>query len=327
MTAPLLSVAEETADGRHTRRGITLLSGFLGSGKTTLLRSALAEPGRKVPPLIILNDMAGNFADDLLLATDDRHAVVVSGGCVCCTRLDALIAVLEDHLNAPRVGSSPGQVVIEASGLSDPGPIAYAVATHPVLRHHYEVVRTLVTVDVLHGLETSKEQEIALRQLLAADEIIVTKADLADAADVDRVCIEVQALNPSAGVTVAVQGRLVREIPTYDSAAPRRAMPGLAAVESDVATVEITAGQPLDWQKFSVWLSLLLHRHGDKVLRAKGALEVDGVGRVSINAVRHVVYPPEHVAPTTRPGSRLVFIVRGIEPEVIRRSFDTFVAT
>lgn len=322
----MLSLGKAPGERLSGRRGITLLSGFLGSGKTTLLRSVLDPSASSVKPMVILNDIAASFADSLLLATEQLDAMVVSGGCVCCTRRDVLIDVLKSHLDHVPAGSPAARhVVIETSGLSDPGPIAFAVATDPVLKHHYALVRTCVTLDVLDGLRDLEQQEVARRQLMAADEVIVTKADLAGTEAVDAACAHVHMLNPSAAITVTAQGRSVREIPAKTSLVASERVVDRRQHLDGIATVEFTADTPLDWQAFSVWLSLLVHRHGDKLLRVKGALEVEGVGHVSINAVRDVVYPPEHVAPTAEPGSRLVCIVQGIAPEVLRRSFYTLV--
>jgi G3E family GTPase len=305
---------------------VTILSGFLGSGKTTLLRSALSKTDASATPVIVLNDVAGGFADDLLLVANQRPPVVISGGCVCCNRLDALVQVLSRQLDEEPAGSpSPRNVVIETSGLSDPGPVALAIASHPMLRHHYELTRICVTIDALHGLRTIEEQEMAFRQLLAADEVIVTKADLAQSTEIDEVCDRVRTLNPSAVVTVAVRGQRIQTFPAAGHGCSGSLLGGSQARSSNVATVEFSAAEPLDWQALSIWLSLLLHRHGDAVLRIKGSLEIDGVGHVSLNAVRHVVHPPEHIAPTSRPGSRLVCIVQGIDPDRLRRSFETLV--
>jgi G3E family GTPase len=323
----MLSLSTEPSERQGGRRGITLLSGFLGSGKTTLLRAALDPPASGTKPMVVLNDIAASFADGRFLTDARQDVVVVSGGCVCCTRRDVLVDVLKSDLDHVPAGSPDVRhVIIETSGLSDPGPIAFAVATDPVLRHHYALVHTCVALDVLDGLRMLEQQEVARRQLMAADEVIVTKADLADARVVDAVCARAHTLNPSAAITVTALGRRVRQIPAKTSPAVREPAADSRPHLHGIATVEFAADVPLDWQAFSVWLSLLVHRHGAKVLRVKGALEVEGVGHVSINAVRDVVYPPEHLAPSAEPGSRFVCIVQGIAPDVLRRSFSTLVA-
>jgi G3E family GTPase len=130
-----------------------------------------------------------------------------------------------------------------------------------------------VTVDALTGLDSIERHEVALRQLLAADDLLVTKADLADASQVQALVARLHELNPSAAVTVTAKGELLRA----EGAGPARTTRGDArrdqgvAHASAVSTLELTSDESLDWQAFSVWLSLLLHEHGPEVLRSRGS--------------------------------------------------------
>ena len=309
------------------RRDVTLLSGFLGSGKTTLLRAELARAGADAPS-VILNDFADTPVDDLLLTNASGHPSVIVGGCACCTRRHALAIALRALLDVEQSGdrATRRSVVIETSGLSDPGPIAFTLATDPVLRHHYALARVCVTVDAIAGLRTLERHEVAVRQLMAADQVLVTKADLVNQADVHRLVVRLQELNPSAEVAVTARGNLKRRVPPLSSA---QAKPAVAQdrVEHarDVATLELVTDRPLDWQAFSVWLTALLHVHGPDILRVKGVLDVDEAGAVAINGVQHIVHQPEHLAQPVQPGTRLVFIVQGIDPGSLERSFQRFV--
>jgi G3E family GTPase len=85
--------------------------------------------------------------------------------------------------------------------------------------------------------------------------------------------------------------------------------------------------EPVDWTRFGIWLTMLLHRHGDALLRVKGILNVaDAVTPVAVHAVQHLVHPPRHLGawPDGDRRSRLVFIARGLDPAVIERSFRAF---
>jgi G3E family GTPase len=331
------------------RRSVTLLSGFLGSGKTTLLRAELDRAGGGAPAVVV-NDFAATGVDDVLLGRDGVRPVTVTGGCACCTRreelADGLRRLLDDE---QRTGRPRRDVVVETSGLSDPGPIAFTVASDPVLRHHYALGLVHVTVDAVTGLPDAGRHPVALRQVLAADHLVVTKADLAAPEDVDALVRRLHGLNPTAPVSVTAGGELLRTEPAPGGrrpvpaavpidavpidaapidaaptdAMPTDAMPIDAAHTEDVATVELSTGAPLDWEAFAVWLSLLLHRHGPDVLRVKGVLDVDGAGPVAVHGVQHVVHRPEHL-PGAADGSRLVLITRGIDPGRLEHSFRTF---
>lgn len=334
MTAMLLpSITSDVAAAPSedsARRQVTLLSGFLGSGKTTLLRAELAHVGAEAPS-VVLNDFAATAVDDTLLDAGRDGPTVILGGCACCTRRDDLAAALMQLLDAEQRGDGAHRkrVVIETSGLSDPDPIAFTIANHPVLQHHYSLTRVCVTVDAMNGAHTLEHHEVALRQLLAADEIFVTKADLAAPEDLSRIVGRLQQMNPSAKLSVTAHGDVLNVLPP-SLATPAHVSPRQATGSSHIAnisTLELVTDEALDWQAFSVWLSLLLHEHGPDILRVKGILDVANIGPIAINGVQHVVHRPEHVVHPVPPGTRLVIIARGIDAQSLDRSFRAFVGT
>ena len=98
---------------------------------------------------------------------------------------------------------------------------------------------------------------------------------------------------------------------------------------SRVRSLSLTLDERLDWNAFGVWLSALLHRHGQRILRVKGILDVSDVdGPVVLQAVEHLMHPPVHLPnwPDGLRGSRLVFIAKDLDPEDIRRSLFVFLA-
>lgn len=306
------------------RRGVVLLSGFLGSGKTTLLRAELERTGAD-GPTVVVNDFSHTAVDDVLLGEGRDAPTVISGGCACCSRREELAAVLRQMLDAEHRGTKPAarHVVVETSGLSDPGPIAFTLADDPVLRHHYELTRICVTVDALTGLADLEEHDVARRQLLAADHLLVTKSDLVAAHALEDLVARLQQLNPTAKIAVTAKGEPVGRQHVPDAPArPATALARpLAPHLEEVRTLELLTPAALDWQAFTVWLTLLLHRHGPRVLRVKGVLDVEGVGAVSVNGVQHVLHEPQHLSGSVPAGSRLVLILRGLNPDVVERSF------
>lgn len=329
MTLLSLPTASEPAPAGGGRRGVTLLSGFLGSGKTTLLRRELDRAGADAPA-VLLNDFGPNTVDDVLLSVDGGHPVVLTSGCACCTRLGDLADALSGLLDDEQSGRVPrrGHVVIETSGLSDPGPIAFTVANDPVLKHHYALARVCITVDAMTGLGSLERHPVAMRQLLAADDVFVTKADLVTPGHVTSLVHRLHQLNPSATVSVTASGELLHAEPSSGDAGVRTPvrLPADGDHTSGVSTLAMVRNEAVDWQAFSIWLSLLLHRHGPDVLRLKGVLDVDGVGPVALNAVQHVVHPPEHLSGPVASGTRLVAVVRDIDTELLERSFHAFLA-
>lgn len=320
---PLL-LGAPTASG--ARRSVTLLSGFLGSGKTTLLRAALQSAGDGAPAVVV-NDFAATQVDDALLAMGGHDPVVLTGGCACCTRLDDLAGVLAGLLDDEQYRREGRRdVVVETSGLSDPGPIAFTIANDPVLRHHYALARVCVTVDALTGINSLHGHPVAFRQALAADELIVTKADLVSPEAVEDVVGELKRINPSASVRITAAGELVRtDVPLVGAAGWSRTSPLPESTHTDrIATLELATDDPIDWEVFAVWLSLLVHRRGPDVLRVKALLDVRDVGTVAVHGVQHVIHRPEHVPGLGLRGCRIVLIVRDIDPTLLERSFHTF---
>ena len=127
--------------------------------------------------------------------------------------------------------------------------------------------------------------------------MLVTKADLVGPEHIRDLVRRLRELNPSATVSVTASGEVIStEAPSAAGAGlPPAQMPEHADHTSGISTLELVTDDPLDWQAFSVWLSLLLHRRGPEVLRVKGILDVRGAGPVALNGVQHVIHRPEHL--------------------------------
>jgi G3E family GTPase len=149
-----------------------------------------------------------------------------------------------------------------------------------------------------------------------------------------------RALNPSATCTTSIFGNIEPGWLFASSVRERQAVPPSPAsliaasrstgasseLGSDARSISLTFDQPLDWVAFSVWLSMLLHAHGERVLRVKGLLNVGATGPMVLNGVQHIIHAPEHLPawPDADHRSHLVFILHGLEPSVIERSLLAF---
>lgn len=303
---------------------VHVVSGYLGAGKTTLVRDRLGGRWRD-GTAVIINEL-GDVGVDGLAVLSDTPVAMVSGGCACCVRRDDLIAALTQIVVERDAGEREvRRVVIETSGVADPAPIAHTIGTHPMLRHHFRVVSVLTIVDGEHGARTLQRLPECVKQVAAADAIVVSKGDLIDASAAARLLGELAVINPAARLSLIANGEpLLLPPPTPPSRPAPIATAGehLAGIES--LSLELRA--PLDWDRFTVWLTMLLHAHGEDVLRVKGTVDVLGAERVLVNSVQHVVYPPEHIPRAGGPAdTRLVFILRGIESATVQRSFDVIV--
>jgi G3E family GTPase len=312
-----LSVSDTAAD----RIPVALVTGFLGSGKTTLISGLLRHPAMG-ETAVIVNELGEMAIDHHLLRRVDERTVVMDSGCVCCTLRGDLADELRDLLSRRERDEIPRfrRVIVETTGLADPAPIAYTLASEPVVRHHYELDRIVATVDAAHGLRL----EESIKQAAVADSLVVTKVDLADPAPLEG---ELQRLNPTAELIEAVYGAVDAER-LFGGA--RRDPRDVAAVESThthgVGAVTLLLEEELDWGAFGVWLTMLLQAHGSDLYRVKGLLNTGTDGPVLLNGVQHVVHPPVHLEtwPDDDRRSRLVFIGRGIDRQALEASLRAF---
>jgi G3E family GTPase len=319
------------ADGRQRRDPLRLvvLGGFLGSGKTTFLRRCFAGPGEPATAFIV-NDFGRVGLDHRLIGAGAAPAML-SGGCACCDLREELAEALRALVERRQAGEPLARAVLETSGLADPGAVAATVAEHRMLRHHVVVDRVVVTADAVRGAADLEDRPQARAQAAGADELVVTKADLAAPGAVEALADLLRALNPVAPIHVAVDGEIhpvpLRPAPAGVGAALARrdAAPQACAHRDGIVAHCVTSERPLDWVAFSVWLSMLLHARPRDVLRVKGIVDVEDAGAVAIDAVGHVVHPPRHLDAEPAGGpSELVFITRDIAPGAIERSLAAF---
>jgi len=336
-----------------TRLPVLVVSGFLGSGKTTLLREALHDP-RWQRSLVIVNEAAELGIDDQLLRPAAGTPVrLLQNGCLCCAVQSDLKRTLLETVDDPALTPRVDRIVIETSGLADPVSVIASLSAHPRLSGRLRLQAVVTTVDALHAEVQLDESPEFTAQVQCADMLILTKQDVAVAEQVERVARLLRSMNPMAAIVGRNDG-IVDELLHASSrfTTERFASQWLASTVADpvgdgyvrlsplagvhgrnrhtrgVVAFAVTAKRRVDWVLFSTWLSLLVHAHGQRLLRIKGLLEVaDDEPPIVVNVVRHVVHFPEHLAepPFDRCGSCLVFLVRDLEPADIRRSLSAFV--
>lgn len=323
---------------------VHLLTGFLGSGKTTLLKRLLADPAL-ADTAVLINEFGEIGLDHHLVERIDDTMVLLQSGCVCCTVRGELAEALRDLHSRRERGLMPAfaRVVIESTGLADPFPVLSTLKSDPVLRHHFRAGSVITTVDAVNGLSQLDTYVESNRQAAIADRIVITKADLLDAVP-QALAARLGRLNPDAVCHVATADGPDADTLLGDGAASRSAqlqsasgfycdapatlvtadgMAHRAAISSFVVCVD----EPIDWTGFGVWLTMLLNRHGDRVLRVKGILDIAGEERpVAVHGVQHLVHPPVHLAgwPDGERTSRIVFIVDGLDAKLLKRSFNAF---
>lgn len=177
----------------------TILTGFLGSGKTTLLKRVLSEAhGQKIA--VVENEFGEeNIDNEILVADTTENIIQMSNGCICCTIRDDLRATLQDLAQKKRKGELDFErVVIETTGLADPGPVAQTFFMDDEIAEQYLLDSILTLVDAKHAAEQLNDRQEARRQVGFADQIFISKADLVSADDLSALTHRLKHMNPRA---------------------------------------------------------------------------------------------------------------------------------
>lgn len=323
---------------RYARGGkipVTVLTGFLGAGKTTLLRRFLTTP-EGANTAVVVNEFGEVGVDDALVRASADETVLLGNGCVCCsTRSDLQVALRGLVADRDR-GQIPHfrRVIIETSGLADPGPVLQTFATDRALGGEFHLELAVTVADAVTGVATLDWSAEARKQAILADRLIVTKTDIAEADSASQLMARLRELNPRAEIATAVSGEIDPALLT-DAPAPllggvehgqsARGFVAEADHSDGIASFVLRPERPLPWPVFARVMDVLTTLRGPDLLRVKGFVEVDGcTGPVLVQFVQHLADPPVELQdwPDGKHGTRIVFITRNLPEKAVRDLFD-----
>jgi G3E family GTPase len=319
-------------DARAARIPVTVLTGFLGAGKTTLVQRLLNSP-EGAGTAVVVNEFGAVGIDDALVRASSEQTVLLGNGCLCCiTRSDLQVALRRLVADRERGALPPfRRVLIETSGLADPGPILQTFATDRALGGEFHAELTVAVVDAVAGLATLDWSAEARKQAILADRLVVTKTDLADAAAIRQLTARLRALNPRAEIATAIDGAIAPEALTAAPVLAGDIGPGPGApfvAEADhsdgIVSFVLREEHPIAWEPFARAMETLTALRGADLLRAKGLLAVAGCsGAVLVQFVQHLAHPPIELQrwPDDNRSSRLVFITRNLAETGVRDLF------
>jgi G3E family GTPase len=341
-----MSWVEEDSD--RDRLPVALLTGFLGSGKTTLLNRILQD-ARLAETAVAINEFGEMALDQHFIDHGEDKTVVMANGCLCCTVSGDLDDAVMRIFTRRQSGELPQfkRLVIETSGLADPAPILQALLNNPVLSRLFRVDAVVTTVDGVFGRRQLADNDEAAKQVALADRLVLTKPDLADPGERDRLRAALRELNPAAPIVTARDG--VADVdslfsplfldPASDFSAVADLLAQYAAgaahehahhaaaphYSASIATLCLTAETPLEWESFRVWLHRLKIRRSENLLRVKGILNVAGETRpIVVQGVHHVFHEPVALKrwPDADRRSRLVLITRDLKRDELLQGWD-----
>ncbi|HEY0287701.1 MAG TPA: GTP-binding protein [Pseudomonas sp.] len=317
---------------------LNVITGFLGSGKTTLLKRLLKDE-KLGDTALLINEFGDVGIDHLLVQEVAPDTVLLPSGCVCCSIRGELKDALSGMLARRAKGEIPAfrRVILETTGLADPAPILATLGTDRHLRGRFHIGLVVTLVDASHAALQERLHPEWIAQVAAADRLLISKTDIVSEDEQQTLRARLQAIN---------------SVPTLDAAdihsgdqlllgeGLRGTQPSKEVARWQLHRVQstfsrhgaaqvccLTFERPLDWVGFGVWLSMLLRCHGERILRVKGLLNVNNSrAPVVIHGVQHCLHAPVHLPawPSEDRTSRLVFILRGLDPDQLRRSFDVF---
>jgi G3E family GTPase len=319
--------------GRRLKRArggkipVTVVTGFLGAGKTTLVRRFLAAP-EGAGTAVVVNEFGAVGIDDVLLRASTDEVTLLGNGCLCCNTRSDLQMALRRLVAEREQGAVPQfrRILIETSGLADPGPILQTFATDRALGGEFHLETLVTVIDAVAGLGTLRWSAEARRQIILADRLVISKIDLAEAASIERLARRLQGLNAEASVHNAVDGELDPRClidPDADTLVRKSSWGFVAEAEhSDgIASFVLAEEAPIRWETFTRAMETLIALRGPDLLRVKGLLNVAGCrGPVVVQVVQHLAHPPVELAawPDRDRSSRLVFITRDISERQVR---------
>ena len=320
----------------------TVLTGFLGAGKSTLLRRVLTEShGRRIA--VIENEFGEeNIDSEIIVSGGGEQIIQLSNGCLCCGIREDLRSTLQDLAARRSSGEIAfSQVMIETTGLADPGPIAQTFFLDKAIAAAYRPDSILTLVDAKHAMDQLDARREARRQVGFADRLFISKADLVDAAELQRLSERLGRMNPRARQTVATFGD-VRLEEVFDLGGfnldPELELTPTAACadhehdharhhhhDDDVKSFVFRSDRPFNGVRFGQFMNAMIKAHGPALLRYKGVLNLAGSDRkVILQGVHQLMSHdagPEWGADTPRE-SRLVFIGLNLPQTLMMRSLQ-----
>ena len=305
-----------------TRVPVTVLTGFLGAGKTTLVNRILTENhGKRIA--VVENEYNELSIDRDLVVSEAEEIIEMNNGCLCCLVRGDLIHALRELLQRR---DKFDYILIETSGLTDPGPVAQTFVVDEYLKEKVSIDGIVTIVDAKHVWQHIDERQELKEQIGFADVVLLNKTDLVTEAELDKLETRVKSINALAKThrtkNSAAKMDDILDIGAFDLERILSTHPNLLTSEEDeceiaegISSVGIAFPGDLDGEKMEEWAHELGHEKGEDIFRLKGVLSFKGVpDRVVFQGV-HAIMDGQTDRPwgSDQRFNKVVFIWRNLD--------------
>ena len=288
-----------------------VVTGFIGSGKTTLVNRLLKQQSDS---LVIVNEFGEIPVDHSLVESTKEEAIALPNGCLCCHMRGDLEEALIGANMRRRRGEIAGfdRVIVETSGLADPGPVAQTLYADPALQRDYKLGPIVAVVDAFDPDSRKVSPGIARAQIAAADVVVLSKVDRARDSSAER---EVRELNPVVKCIPARFGDVDAKALLEAKTGTDHVFSPAAAHSSTIRSFVLRFEQPVPRALLQHFLDTLIQLRGADLLRVKGFVPLADEPMVLVQGVRHVF---DRLRAVERGEPGLVFITNGVEPREVQ---------
>ena len=308
---------------------VIVITGYLGAGKTTLLNRILTHKhGNKIA--VIVNEFGDVGIDSQLVVGADEEILEMNNGCICCTVRGDLIRIF-GNLIARR--EKFDYLVIETTGLADPGPVIQSFFVDEVMRSQTKLDAVVTVVDTKHiwnHWDSSEAQE----QIAFADVILLNKIDLVPSEQLEELEKRIQTMNAFAKLyrtqNCELSIDLILGIQAFD-------LKNALSIDSEllnenthehddtVSSISIVENGTVNSNKFTTWLNQIIQVQGRNIFRMKGILNVDDEERRFVCQGVHMLIdgrPGQPWKPDEIRKNEIVFIGRDLDKIILEKGFQ-----